>query len=41
VMGSKNLKGIAVRGHNPPAMADPKAVSAMAFCPPFKVFLKN
>lgn len=30
VMGSKNLKGIAVRGHNPPAMADPKAVSAMA-----------
>ena len=30
VMGSKNLKGIAVRGHNPPAMADPKAVSDVA-----------
>jgi len=30
VMGSKKLKGIAVRGHNPPAMADPKAVRAIA-----------
>ncbi len=30
VMGSKNLKGIAVRGHNPPPMADPKAISDIA-----------
>ena len=30
VMGSKNLKGIAVRGHNPPPMADQKAISDMA-----------
>jgi aldehyde:ferredoxin oxidoreductase len=26
VLGAKNLKGIAVRGHNPPPMADPKAI---------------
>lgn len=30
VMGSKNLKGIAVRGHNPPSIADPEAISKMA-----------
>jgi len=30
VMGSKNLKGIALRGHNPPAMADPKTISTIA-----------
>lgn len=30
VMGSKNLKGIAVRGYNPPAVADPKAISDIA-----------
>ncbi|MBA7598310.1 putative oxidoreductase YdhV [subsurface metagenome] len=30
VMGSKNLKGIAVRGHNPPAMADPEAIKTLA-----------
>jgi len=30
VMGSKNLKGIAVRGHNPPPMADPEAVKEIA-----------
>lgn len=30
VMGSKNLKGIAVRGHDPPPMADPKAISNIA-----------
>jgi len=30
VMGAKNLKGIAVRGHNPPTMADPEAIKTMA-----------
>ena len=30
VMGSKNLKGIAMRGHNPVALADPKVVSDIA-----------
>jgi len=30
VMGSKNLKGIAVRGHNQPPMADPEAVKGLA-----------
>lgn len=30
VMGSKNLKGLAVRGHNPLPMADQKAISDMA-----------
>ncbi|MBA7561749.1 putative oxidoreductase YdhV [subsurface metagenome] len=30
VMGSKNLKGIAVRGHNPPAVADPEAIRTLA-----------
>ena len=30
VMGSKNLKGIAVRGHNPPAMANPEAIRTLA-----------
>lgn len=30
VMGSKNLKGIAVRGQNPAALADPKVISDIA-----------
>ncbi|MFC1945161.1 aldehyde ferredoxin oxidoreductase family protein, partial [Chloroflexota bacterium] len=30
VMGSKNLKGIAVRGHNPPAASDPQKVADLA-----------
>ena len=30
VMGSKNLKAIAVRGHNRPALANPDAVGALA-----------
>jgi aldehyde:ferredoxin oxidoreductase len=30
IMGAKNLKGIAVRGHNPPAIANPEAISTMA-----------
>lgn len=30
VMGSKNLKAVAVRGHNRPALANPETVSALA-----------
>jgi len=30
VMGSKNLKGVAVRGRNPPELADPERVKALA-----------
>jgi aldehyde:ferredoxin oxidoreductase len=30
IMGSKRLKGVAVRGHNPPELADPEAVRALA-----------
>ncbi len=30
VMGSKRLKGVAVRGHNPPEMAEPERVRALA-----------
>jgi aldehyde:ferredoxin oxidoreductase len=30
VMGSKRLKGVAVRGHNPPELADPDRVREMA-----------
>jgi aldehyde:ferredoxin oxidoreductase len=30
VMGSKNLKGVAVRGHNPPELADPEKVRELA-----------
>ena len=30
VMGSKNLKGVAVRGHNPPEMADPEEIKNIA-----------
>ena len=30
VMGSKKLKGVAVRGHNPPALADPGRVRELA-----------
>jgi aldehyde:ferredoxin oxidoreductase len=30
VMGSKNLKAVAVRGHNRPEIADPKALTALA-----------
>jgi len=30
VMGSKNLKGIAVRGHNRPPLFDPKAINEIA-----------
>jgi len=30
VMGAKNLKGVAVRGHNPPTLADAEALSAIA-----------
>ena len=30
VMGSKNLKGVAVRGHNPPEMADPDRMRELA-----------
>ena len=30
VMGSKNLKGVAVRGHNPPKLADPERVRELA-----------
>jgi len=30
VMGSKRLKGVAVRGHNPPEVADPERLRALA-----------
>ena len=30
IMGSKRLKGVAVRGHNPPELSDPEAVRALA-----------
>ncbi|MBL7168613.1 aldehyde ferredoxin oxidoreductase family protein [Candidatus Bathyarchaeota archaeon] len=30
VMGAKNLKGVAVRGHNPPKMADPDRMRELA-----------
>ena len=30
VMGAKNLKGVAVRGHNPPAMANREAIGTIA-----------
>ena len=30
VMGSKNLKGVAVRGHNPPELAEPEKVRELA-----------
>lgn len=30
ILGSKKLKGVAVRGHNPPAIADPSLIREMA-----------